>query len=132
MMNKRQEQEARILHLLELTPEQKGWLDPESMDQNRLDKYERDIWTNLKNTSVIEVGKMDTMYGVEAFRITATLPQTVKLEKLNEFRELGTIVRFAHPTINAEAIKSYMDDRVVRQPMVTMTTINYEPTEGLF
>lgn len=45
--------------------------------------------------------------------------------------ENGMVVRFAHPTINAEAIKSYMDDEVIRQPMVTMRTINYEPTEGL-
>lgn len=110
----------------------KGWLDPESMDQNRLDKYERDIWTNLKNTSVIEVGKMDTMYGVEAFRITATLPQTVELEKLNEFRELGTIVRFVRPSVDVEAIKNSMDDGVTYERMVTMTTINFEPTEGLF
>ncbi len=130
-MNKRQEQEARILKLLKLAPEQKGWLEPESMDQNRLDKYERDIWTNLKNTSVIEVGKMDTMYGVEVFRITATLPQTVDLETLNEFRENGFVVRFVHPTINVEAIESYMNDEVVRQPMVTMSTITFEPTEGL-
>ena len=131
-MNNRQEQEARILHLLELTPEQKGWLDPESMDQNRLDKYERDIWTNLKNTSVIEVGKMDTMYGVEVFRIVATLPQTVDMEKLNEFRELGTIVRFVRPSVDVEAIKNSMDDGVTYERMVTMTTINFEPTEGLF
>lgn len=131
-MNKRQEQEARILKLLKLTPEQKGWLDPESMDQNRLDKYERDIWTNLKNTSVIEVGKMDTMYGVEAFRITATLPQTVELEKLNEFRELGTAVRFVHPSVDVEAIKNSMEDGVAYQGMVTMTTIDFEPAEGLF
>ena len=131
-MNNRQEQEARILHLLELTPEQKGWLDPESMDQNRLDKYERDIWTNLKNTSVIEVGKMDTMYGVEVFRIVATLPQTVDMEKLNEFRELGTIVRFVRPSVDVEAIKNSMEDGVAYERMITMTTIDFEPTEGLF
>lgn len=102
------------------------------MGQDRLNQYERDIWNNIKNTSVIEVGKLDTMYGVEAFRIKATLPQTVDMEKLNEFRELGTVVRFVHPTIDAEAIKNSMDDEMIRQPMVTMTTINFEPTEGLF
>lgn len=130
-MNKRQEQEARILQLLKLAPEQKGWVEPDVMDQEQLDKYERDIWTNIKNTSVIEVGKMDTLYGVEAFRIVATLPQTVKMEKLNEFRELGTAVRFVHPSIDVEAIKNSMEDGVAYQGMVTMTTINYEPTEGL-
>lgn len=130
-MNNRQEQEARILQLLEHTPESAGWIQPSSMDQNRLNKYERDIWTSIKNVSVIEVGKLDTMYGVEAFRTVATLPQTVDLETLNEFRENGFVVRFAHPTINVEAIESYMNDEVMRQPMVTMSTINYEPTKGL-
>lgn len=129
-MNNRQEQEARILQLLEHTPESAGWIQPSSMDQNRLNKYERDIWTSIKNVSVIEVGKLDTMYGVEVFRTVATLPQTVDLETLNEFRENGFVVRFAHPTINVEAIESYMNDEVMRQPMVTMSTINYEPTEG--
>lgn len=132
MMNKRQEQEARILKLLKLAPEQKGWTEPDVMDQARLDKYERDIWTNIKNTSVIEVGKMDTMYGVEAFRITATLPQTVELEKLNEFRELGTIVRLVRPSVDVEAIKNSMEDGVAYERMVAMTTINFEPIEGLF
>lgn len=131
-MSKRQEQEARVLQLLKLAPEQKGWVEPDVMDQERLDKYERDIWTNIKNTSVIEVGKMDTMYGVEAFRIVATLPQTVKMEKLNEFRELGTIVRFVRPSVDVEAIKNSMEDGVAYQGMVTMTTIDFEPTEGLF
>lgn len=64
-------------------------------------------------------------------RTVATLPQTVDLETLNEFRENGFVVRFVHPTINVEAIESYMNDEVMRQPMVTMSTINYEPTEGL-
>ena len=131
-MNNRQEQEALILQLLKLAPEQKGWVEPDVMEQERLDKYERDIWTNLKNTSVIEVGKMDTMYGVEVFRIVATLPQTVKMEKLNEFRELGTAVRFVHPSVDVEAIKNSMEDGVAYAGMVTMTTINFEPTEGLF
>ena len=131
-MNNRQEQETRILQLLKLAPEQKGWVEPDLMEQERLDKYERDIWTNIKNTSVIEVGKMDTMYGVEAFRIVATLPQTVKMEKLNEFRELGTAVRFVHPSVDVEAIKNSMEDGVTYQGMVTMTTIDFEPTEGLF
>lgn len=131
-MNNRQEQEARIWQLLELAPEQKGWVEPDVMDQERLDKYERDIWTNIKNTSVIEVGKMDTMYGVKVFRIVATLPQTVKMEKLNEFRELGTAVRFVHPSVDVEAIKNSMEDGVAYQGMVTMTTIDFEPTEGLF
>lgn len=131
-MNNRQEQEARILQLLEYAPESAGWIQPSSMDQSRLNKYERDIWTNIKNTSVIEVGKMDTMYGVEAFRITATLPQTVELEKLNEFRELGTIVRLVRPSVDVEAIKNSMEDGVAYERMVTMTTINFEPTEGLF
>lgn len=131
-MNNRQEQEARILQLLELTPEQKGWLEPESMDQARLDKYERDIWTSIKSTSVIEVGKTDTMYGVEVFRIVATLPQTIDMEKLNEFHELGTVVRFVRPSVDVEAIKNSMEDGVAYERMVTMTTINFEPTEGLF
>jgi hypothetical protein len=130
-MSKRQEQEALILQLLEQTPESAAWIQPSSMDQERLNNYERTIWTNIKNASIIEVGKLDTMYGVEAFRTVATLPQTVDLETLNEFRENGFVVRFVHPTINVEEIESYMDDRVARQPMVTMTTINYEPTEGL-
>ena len=131
-MNNRQEQEARILQLLALTPEQKGWLEPESMDQARLDKYERDIWTSIKSTSVIEVGKTDTMYGVEVFRIVATLPQTIDMEKLNEFHELGTVVRFVRPSVDVEAIKNSMEDGVAYERMVTMTTINFEPTEGLF
>lgn len=131
-MNKRQEQEARILKLLKLAPEQKGWLEPESMDQARLDKYEQDMWTNIKNTSVIEVGKMDTMYGVEAFRIVATLPQTVEMEKLNEIYELGTVVRFVHPAVDVDAIKNSMEDGVTYQGTVTMTTIDFNPTEGLF
>lgn len=131
-MNKRQEQEAHILQLLKLAPEQKGWVELDVMDQERLDKYERAIWTNIKNTSVIEVGKMDTMYGVEAFRIVATLPQTVEMEKLNEFRELGTVVRFVHPTVDVEVIKNSMEDGVAYQGMVTMTTIDFEPTDGLF
>lgn len=131
-MNKRQEQEARILQLLKLAPEQKGWVEPDVMEQERLDKYERDIWTNIKNTSVIEVGKLDTLYGVEAFRIVATLPQAVEMEKLNEFYELGTVVRFVHPSVDVEAIKNSMEDGVAYEHMVTMTTINFEPTEGLF
>ena len=131
-MNNRQEQEALILQLLEYTPESTAWIQPSFMGQDRLNQYERDIWNNIKNTSVIEVGKMDTMYGVEAFRTVATLPQTVDLETLDEFRENGMVVWFVHPTIDAEAITSYMDDEMIRQPMVTMTTINYEPTEGLF
>ena len=131
-MNTRQEQEARILQLLEQAPESASWLQPSSMDQNRLDKYERSIWTNIKNVSVIEVGKMDTMYGVEVYRIIATLPQTVDMEKLNEFRELGTVVRFVRPSVDVEAIKNSMEDGVAYQGMVTMTTINFEPTEGLF
>lgn len=130
-MNARQEQEALILQLLEQTPESAMWIQPASLDQDQLNNYERTIWTNIKNASTIEVGKLDTMYGVEAFRIVATLPQTVDLETLNEFRENGFVVRFVHPTVDVEEIESYMDDRVARQPMVTMTTINYEPTEGL-
>ena len=131
-MNNRQEQEARILQWLEHTPESAGWIQPSSMDQNRLNKYERDIWTSIKNVSVIEVGNVDIMYGVEAFRIVATLPQTVDMEKLNEFRELGTIVRFVRPSVDVEAIKNSMEDGVAYERMVTMTTINFEPTEGLF
>ena len=42
------------------------------------------------------------------------------------------VVRFTHPSIDIEAIESYMDDRMTRQPMVTMSTINFELTEGLF
>ena len=131
-MNNRQEQEARILQLLEHTPESTTWIQPSSMDQDRLNNYERTIWRNIKNASVIEVGKMDTMYGVEVFRIVATLPQTVDMEKLNEFRELGTIVRFVRPSVDVEAIKNSMEDGVAYERMVTMTTINFEPTEGLF
>lgn len=131
-MNNRQEQEARILQLLEHTPESTTWIQPSSMDQDRLNNYERTIWRNIKNASIIEVGKLDTMYGVKAFRIVATLPQTVSLEALDEFRENGMVVRFTHPSIDIEAIESYMDDRMTRQPMVTMSTINFEPTEGLF
>lgn len=130
-MNNRQEQEARILQLLEHTPESTTWIQPSSMDQDRLNTYERTIWRNIKNASIIEVGKLDTMYGVKAFRIVATLPQTVSLEALDEFRENGMVVRFTHPSIDNEAIESYMNDEVMRQPMVTMSTINYEPTEGL-
>ena len=130
-MNKRQEQEALILQLLEQTPESAMWIQPAALDRDQLNNYERTIWTNIKNASTIEVGKFDTMYGVEAFRTVATLPQTVDLETLNEFRENGFVVRFVHPTINVEAIESYMNDEVMRQPMVTMSTINYEPTEGL-
>lgn len=131
-MNNRQEQEARILQLLEHTPESTTWIQPSSMDQDRLNTYERTIWRNIKNASIIEVGKLDTMYGVKAFRIVATLPQTVSLEALDEFRENGMVVRFTHPSIDIEAIESYMDDRMTRQPMVTMSNINFEPTEGLF
>lgn len=131
-MNKRQEQEARILQLLEQAPESASWLQPSSMDQARLNEHERSIWTNIKNASIIEVGKIDTMYGVKAFRNVATLPQTVSLETLNEFRELGTVVRFVHPTIDAKAIKNFMEDGVTYERMVAMTTINFEPTEGLF
>lgn len=131
-MNNREEQEARILQLLEHTPESAVWIQPSSMDQDRLNNYERTIWRNIKNASNIEVGKLDTMYGVKAFRIVATLPQTVSLEALDEFRENGMVVRFTHPSIDIEAIESYMDDRMTRQPMVTMSTINFEPTEGLF
>ena len=131
-MNNRQEQEARILQLLEHTPESTTWIQPSSMDQDRLNNYERTIWRNIKNASIIEVGKLDTMYGVKAFRIVATLPQTVSLEALDEFRENGMVVRFTHPSIDIETIESYMDDRMTRQPMVTMSNINFEPTEGLF
>lgn len=131
-MNNREEQEARILQLLERTPESAAWIQPASMDQDRLNNYERTIWRNIKNASIIEVGKLDTMYGVKAFRIVATLPQTVSLEALDEFREDGMVVRFTHPSIDIEAIESYMDERMTRQPMVTMSTINFEPTEGLF
>ena len=130
-MNKRQEQEALILQLLEQTPESAMWIQPVSLDQDQLNNYERTIWTNIKNASTIEVGKLDTMYGVEVFRTVATLPQTVDLETLNEFRENGFVVRFVHPTINVEAIESYMNDEVIRQPIVTMSTITFEPTEGL-
>mgnify|MGYP000851379224 CR=1 FL=1 len=131
-MNNRQEQEARILQLLEHTPESTTWIQPSSMDQDRLNNYERTIWRNIKNASIIEVGKLDTMYGVEVFHIVATLPQTVDMEKLNEFRELGTIVRFVRPSVDVEAIKNSMEDGVAYERMVTMTTINFEPTEGLF
>lgn len=130
-MNKRQEQEALILQLLEQTPESAAWIQLSSMGQERLNNYERTIWTNIKNASIIEVGKLDTMYGVEAFRTVATLSQTVDLETLNEFRENGFVVQFIHPTIDVEELESYMDDRVARQPMVTMSTITFEPTEGL-
>ena len=57
-MNNRQEQEARILQLLEHTPESTTWIQPSSMDQDRLNNYERTIWRNIKNLSILRQSKV--------------------------------------------------------------------------
>lgn len=74
-MDKRQKQETLILKLLKHSPEQASWLDPDQMDQAKLDEYEHRIWNGIKNKSTIHIGIPDNMFDTEVFRITATLPQ---------------------------------------------------------
>lgn len=123
-MDKRQKQETLILKLLKHLPEQARWLNPDQMDQAKLDEYERDIWNGIKNKSTIHIGIPDNMFDTEVFRITATLPQNVKLEKLDEFRENGFTVQFVFPKLDAEEILDN-DDGL----MAKMITVDYEPTK---
>ena len=98
-MDKRQKQETLILKLLKHSPEQASWLDPDQMDQAKLDEYEHRIWNGIKNKSTIHIGIPDNMFDTKVFRIIATLPQNVKLEKLDEFRKNGFTVQFVPPCI---------------------------------
>lgn len=125
-MDKRQKQEKLILKLLRDSPEQASWLNPDQMDQTKLDEYEHSIWNGIKNKSTIHIGIPDNMFDTEVFRITATLPQpkTVSLETLNEFCKNGFAVQFVFPVLDAEEILDN-DDGL----MVQMITINYEPTD---
>ena len=125
-MDKRQKQETLILKLLKHSPEQASWLNPDQMDQAKLDEYEHSIWNGIKNKSTIHIGIPDNMFDTEVFRITATLPQpkTVSLETLDEFCKNGFAVQFVFPVLDAEEILDN-DDGL----MVQMITINYEPTD---
>jgi hypothetical protein len=123
-MDKRQKQERLILNLLNDSPEQAHWLNPDQMDQAKLNEYERDVWNGIKFKSIIQVGTYDNVFDTKVFRIVATLPQNVKLEKLDEFRENGFTVQFVFPKLDAEEILDNDDGH-----MVEMITVDYEPTE---
>lgn len=123
-MNKRQKQEKLILDLLKHSPERAHWIEPDQMDQAKLNEYEHDVWNGIKFKSVIQIGTYDSMFGTDVFRIVATLPQNVKLEKLDEFRENGFTVQFVFPKLDAEEILDN-DDGL----MVQMITVNYEPID---
>lgn len=123
-MDKRQKQERLILNLLNNSPEQAHWLNPDQMDQAKLNEYERDVWNGIKFKSIIQVGTYDNVFDTKVFRIVATLPQNVKLEKLDEFRENGFTVQFIFPKLDAEEILDN-DDGL----MVQMITVNYEPID---
>lgn len=125
-MDKRQKQETLILKLLKHSPEQASWLNPDQMDQAKLDEYEHSIWNGIKNKSTIHIGIPDNMFDTEVFRITATLPQpkTVSLKTLDEFCKNGFTVQFVFPVLDAEEILDN-DDGL----MVQMITVNYEPTD---
>ena len=123
-MDKRQKQEKLILNLLRHSPEQASWLDPDQMNQARLDEYEYDVWQGIKNKSIIQVGTEDIVYNTKVFRIVATVPQKVHLETLDEFRENGFTVQFVFPKLDAEEILD--NDNGL---MAKMITVNYEPTE---
>lgn len=125
-MDKRQKQETLILKLLKHSPEQASWLDPDQMDQAKLDEYEHRIWNGIKNKSTIHIGIPDNMFDTEVFHITATLPQpkTVSLKTLDEFCKNGFAVQFVFPVLDAEEILDN-DDGL----MVQMITINYEPID---
>ena len=123
-MDKRQKQERLILNLLNNSPEQAHWLNPDQMDQAKLNEYERDVWNGIKFKSIIQVGTYDNVFDTKVFRIVATLPQNVKLEKLDEFRENGFTVQFVFPKLDAEEILD--NDNGL---MVQMITVNYEPID---
>lgn len=123
-MNKRQKQEKLILDLLKHSPERAHWIEPDQMDQAKLNEYEHDVWNGIKFKSIIQIGTYDSMFGTDVFRIVATLPQNVKLEKLDEFRENGFTVQFVFPKLDAEEILDN-DDGL----MAEMITVDYEPTE---
>lgn len=123
-MDKRQKQEKLILKLLEHSPEQTKWLTPDQMDQARLNQYELDVWNGIKFKSIIQVGTYDNMFDTKVFRIVATLPQNVNLEKLDEFRKNGFTVQFIFPKLDAEEILDN-DDGL----MAKMITVDYDPTE---
>ena len=123
-MDKRQKQERLILNLLNDSPEQAHWLNPDQMDQAKLNEYERDVWNGIKFKSIIQVGTYDNVFDTKVSRIVATLPQNVKLEKLDEFRENGFTVQFVFPKLDAEEILDNDDGH-----MVEMITVDYEPTE---
>lgn len=94
------------------------------MDQAKLNEYERDVWNGIKFKSIIQIGTYDNVFDTKVFRIVATLPQNVKLEKLDEFRENGFTVQFVFPKLDAEEILDNDDGH-----MVEMITVDYEPTE---
>lgn len=123
-MDKRQKQERLILNLLNDSPERAHWIEPDQMDQAKLDEYERDVWNGIKFKSIIQIGTYDSMFDTEVFRIIATLPQNVSLEKLDEFHENGFTVQFVFPKLDAEEILDN-DDGL----MTEMITVNYEPTD---
>jgi hypothetical protein len=123
-MDKRQKQEKLILKLLEHSPEQTKWLKPDQMDQARLNQYELDVWNGIKFKSIIQVGTYDNVFDTKVFRIVATLPQNVNLEKLDEFRKNGFTVQFIFPKLDAEEILDN-DDGL----MAEMITVDYKPTE---
>lgn len=66
----------------------------------------------------------DNMFDTKVFRIVATLPQNVNLEKLDEFRKNGFTVQFIFPKLDAEEILDN-DDGL----MAKMITVDYDPTE---
>lgn len=123
-MDKRQKQERLILNLLNDSPERAHWLNPDQMDQAKLNEYEHDVWNGIKFKSIIQVGTYDNVFDTKVFRIVATLPQNIKLEKLDEFREKGFTVQFVFPKLDAEEILDNDDGH-----MVEMITVDYEPTE---
>lgn len=123
-MGSRQKQENLILKLLKHSPERAHWLNPDQMDQTKLNEYERDVWNGIKFKSIIQIGTYDNVFDTKVFRILATLPQNVKLEKLDKFRENGFTVQFVFPKLDVEEILDNDDGH-----MVEMITVDYEPTE---
>ncbi len=65
--------------------------------------------------------------------MVATLPQTgLMWETFGRIISRKRNVSLVCPSnYRRRVIESYMDDEMIHQPMVTMTTITFEPTEGL-
>ena len=122
-MDKRIKQETLISKLIDDSPEQKHWLDPSYLDQDKLNKYEQNIWKGIKNKSIIQIGRMETLHDAELFRIIGTVPQTTSLETLNKIHNDGFTIQFVFPKLDTEAISD--NDGSL---MAEMITVRYQPT----